>query len=173
MRVLSWVTPRAAEYISPPLAAVVWYLVPRLRRVTRLNLRAVYPNLDSEQRNKIARASMTHYVRGVFEAGMLWHWPLGRLFDFFDEVERVDTQLRFDAVLEFQEFLDFLDECLDDFCEDAREETRDESRLLEDEDAMSMRLLLRVCCSPFSECFLAICCRKPRCWRSAEPWGTS
>jgi len=85
MRVLSWVTPRAAEYISPPLAAVVWYLVPRLRRVTRLNLRAVYPNLDAAQLNTIARASMTHYVRGVFEAGMLWHWPLDRLFEFFDE----------------------------------------------------------------------------------------
>ena len=76
MRVLSWVTPRAAEYISPPLAAVVWYLVPRLRRVTRMNLRAVYPKLDPAQRNRIARASMTHYVRGVFEAGMLWYWPL-------------------------------------------------------------------------------------------------
>jgi len=85
MRVLSWVTPRAAEYISPPLAAVVWYLVPRLRRVTRMNLRAVYPKLDSAQRNRIARASMTHYVRGVFEAGMLWYWPLDRLFEFFDE----------------------------------------------------------------------------------------
>lgn len=87
MRVLSWVTPRMAERIAPPLAAMVWYLVPRLRRVTRLNLRAVYPHLDSTQRNRIARASMKHYIRGVFEAGMLWHWPMERLIELFDEVQ--------------------------------------------------------------------------------------
>ena len=87
LRALSWVTPRMAERIAPPLAAMVWYLVPRLRRVTRLNLRAVFPHLDSTQRNRIARASMKHYIRGVFEAGMLWHWPLERLLELFDEVQ--------------------------------------------------------------------------------------
>ena len=87
MRVFSWVTPRTAEYIAPVLATVVWYLVPRLRRVTRLNLRAVYPDMDSKQRSKIGRASMTHYARGIFEAGMLWHWPLERVYGFFDEAQ--------------------------------------------------------------------------------------
>ena len=87
MRVFSWITPRTAEYVAPVLAAVVWYSVPRLRRVTRMNLRAVYPNMDSAQQKKIGRASMTHYIRGVFEAGMLWHWPLERVFEFFDEAQ--------------------------------------------------------------------------------------
>lgn len=87
MRVFSWITPRTAEYIAPVLAAMVWYLVPRLRRVTRMNLRAVYPDMDLEQQKKIGRASMTHYIRGIFEAGMLRHWPLERVFEFFDEPE--------------------------------------------------------------------------------------
>lgn len=86
-RVFSWITPRAAEYLAPPLAAVVWYSVPRLRRVTRINLKAVYPQMDGTQRKKLARASMTHYVRGIFEAGMIWHWPLERLYSLFDEVK--------------------------------------------------------------------------------------
>ena len=74
----------------PPVAAVVWYLSPRKRRVTRLNLRAVYPGLDEKSRSRIARASMTHYVRGVFEAGMLWHWPLERVFEYFgDEIDGI------------------------------------------------------------------------------------
>ena len=90
MRLLSWVTPRAAEYLAPPLAAIVWYSVPRLRRVTRLNLKAVYPDMDPKQRKRIGRASMTNYVRGVFEAGMLWHWPLGRMYELFDEVQGMD-----------------------------------------------------------------------------------
>lgn len=90
MRVLSWVPPRAAEFIAPPLAAVLWYLSPRKRRVTRLNLRAVYPDMDSAQRNRIGRASMTHYVRGVFEAGMLWYWPLEKVYGYFDEVQGME-----------------------------------------------------------------------------------
>jgi KDO2-lipid IV(A) lauroyltransferase len=66
---------------------MAWYLVPRLRRVTRMNLKAVYPDMDPKQRKKIGRASMTHYTKGVFEAGMLWHWPLERLYKLFDEVQ--------------------------------------------------------------------------------------
>jgi KDO2-lipid IV(A) lauroyltransferase len=90
MRVFSWVTPRAAEFLAPPLAAIVWYTVPRLRRVTRLNLKAVYPQMDAQRRKKIARASMTHYVRGIFEAGMLWNWPLERMYALFDEVQGME-----------------------------------------------------------------------------------
>ena len=86
MRVLSWVTPKAAEYIAPPVAAVIWYLSPRKRRVTRLNLRAAYPEMDSKQRAKIGRASMTHYTRGVFEAGMLWYWPMDKISSCFEEI---------------------------------------------------------------------------------------
>ena len=86
MRVLSWVTPGAAEYLAPPVAAILWYLSPRKRRVTRLNLRAVYPEMDAKQRGKIGRASMTHYVRGVFEAGMLWYWPMDKIARCFEEI---------------------------------------------------------------------------------------
>ena len=85
MRVFSWITPPLAVYIAPPVAATLWYLSPRKRRVTRLNLRAVYPTMDSDARQRIARASMVHYVRGVLEAGMLWHWPLERIMRYFDE----------------------------------------------------------------------------------------
>ena len=93
MRVFSWVTPRAAEFIAPPVATLLWYLSPRKRRVTRINLRAVYPDMDAGSRNRIARASMTHYVRGVFEAGMLSHWPLDKVFELIDEVVGMEIYL--------------------------------------------------------------------------------
>ncbi|MCK5887962.1 MAG: hypothetical protein KAG70_15860, partial [Alcanivorax sp.] len=76
MRVFSWVSPRVAEYVAPALATMVWYLVPRLRRTTRINLATVYPQLTAKERKRIGRASMVNYARGIFEAGMLWHWPL-------------------------------------------------------------------------------------------------
>jgi KDO2-lipid IV(A) lauroyltransferase len=74
-----------AEFIAPALAALVWYSVPRLRRTTRINLRACFPHLSPAERKKIGRASMVHYARGIFEAGMLWHWPLEKVYGLFDE----------------------------------------------------------------------------------------
>ena len=85
MRLFSWITPRAAETVVPALAALLWYVSPRKRRVTRLNLRAVYPELGEDEIRRIGRDAMTHYVRGIFEAGMLWHWPLDRIFGCFEE----------------------------------------------------------------------------------------
>ena len=90
LRMFSWITPRTAEYIAPPLGSLLWYMSPKKRRVTRLNLRAVYPDLDKKSRDKIARTSMTHYVRGIFEAGMLWHWPLERVFECFDDADDME-----------------------------------------------------------------------------------
>lgn len=90
MRVFSWITPQAAEFIAPPVAAALWFLSPRKRRVIRLNLRAAYPDLDSRRRNRIARASMVHYVRGVFEAGIIWHWPLEKILQCFDEPQGLE-----------------------------------------------------------------------------------
>ena len=90
MRVFSWITPRASEFIAPPVATLLWYLSPRKRRVTRINLRTVYPDMNPRERNRIARASMTQYVRGAFEAGMLWHWPVDRVLDLFDDTESME-----------------------------------------------------------------------------------
>ena len=90
MRVLSWVTPPMAERIAPTLAAVLWYLSPKKRRVTRLNLRAVYPDMDKDRRQRIARASMVHYVRGVLEVGMIWHWSPERILQYLDEPQGLE-----------------------------------------------------------------------------------
>lgn len=90
MRVLSWITPRMAEQIAPALAAVLWRLSPKKRHVTLINLQAVYPHMDVEHRYKIARASMVHYVRGVMEAGMFWHWSLQEILQCFDEPQGLE-----------------------------------------------------------------------------------
>ena len=37
-----------------------------------------------DRRKEIGRAAMKHYVKGIFEAGMLWNWPLERLYPLFD-----------------------------------------------------------------------------------------
>lgn len=90
MRIFSWFSPRAAEFLAPPLAGIVWRLSAKKRYVTRLNLAAVYPHLDAGQRKKIGRSAMTNYVRGLFEAGMLWHWPLEKVYRYFDSTRGLE-----------------------------------------------------------------------------------
>ncbi len=85
MHMLSWITPRAGEIIAPPIAFLVWHLSTRLRRVSLINLKLVFPAMDEDARYRMARASMTHYVRGILEAGILWNWPIERIFALFDE----------------------------------------------------------------------------------------
>ncbi len=91
VRLFSWVTPRMAEYIAPVLAVPVWYFSARKRRVTQINLHAAYPDMPVGQRKHIARASLVHYVRGVLEAGMLWHWPTDKIFDRFDAITGLES----------------------------------------------------------------------------------
>lgn len=91
MRVFSWTGPRAAAAIAPLLAAPLWTLSARKRRATRTNLESAYPQMDRRQVGRIARASIVHYVRGVMETGMVWHWRPDRLFRCFDEAVGLDV----------------------------------------------------------------------------------
>jgi len=91
LRLSSWISPRAAALIAPPVAVVLRCLSPRKQRITKLNLHAAYPHLDNGSRNRIARASTVHYVRGALEAGMLWHWPMEKVFKCFDPIEGIEN----------------------------------------------------------------------------------
>ena len=90
MRMLSWITPRAGEVIAPPIAFLVWHLASRLRRITIINLRLAFPDMNEAARYRLARASMVHYVRGVLEAGMLWNWPIDRVFELFNDARGIE-----------------------------------------------------------------------------------
>jgi len=91
MRAFSWMGPRAAAMIAPLLAAPLWLLSARKRRATRTNLEAAYPQMDHRQLRRIAHASMVHYVRGVIETGMLWHWPPDKILRCFVESEDLEV----------------------------------------------------------------------------------
>jgi len=85
MRALSWLTPAVATTIATPIAALLWYVSPQKRRVTLINLAVAYPDKTATEIYRTGRDSMVQYARGIIEAGMLWHWPLKKIFDCFDE----------------------------------------------------------------------------------------
>jgi KDO2-lipid IV(A) lauroyltransferase len=85
MGLFSLITPRASRFLAPPLAWVFWYLNSRRRHITRRNIELCYPGLDSKAQKKLARDSLVHYVRNIFEAGILWFWKEQRFLKLFDE----------------------------------------------------------------------------------------
>ena len=85
MRLFSLITPRVSRHVAPVVASALWYLNSRRRHITRRNIELCYPGLDPRAQTKLARESLVHYVRNVFEAGILWYWSEQRMLDLFTE----------------------------------------------------------------------------------------
>ena len=90
LHLFSWIPPRWLKPIAKPLAGLLWHTSSKKRHVTRVNLSVAYPDLDQQAREKIARASMVHYVMGVLEAGMLWHWPAEKIMPLLDGIQGLE-----------------------------------------------------------------------------------
>ena len=90
LRLFSWIPARSLKTVATPLAAMLWHSSSKKRHVTRVNLQVAYPELDQQEREQIARASMLHYVLGVLEAGMLWHWPAERIMPLLDDIQGIE-----------------------------------------------------------------------------------
>jgi KDO2-lipid IV(A) lauroyltransferase len=88
--VFSWIPPRFAHAIATPLAFMIWHLSRRKRHVTGINLQVAYPDLEDQARDKLAMASLVHYVRGILEAGMLWHWSAEKMMASLIDVQGLE-----------------------------------------------------------------------------------
>ena len=90
LRLFSWLSPRQTQVIATPIAKLIWRLSGRKRNVTRRNLEVAYPGIDAQSRDKLAITSLVHYVRSIFEAGMLWHWPATKIMDSLQDVQGLE-----------------------------------------------------------------------------------
>jgi KDO2-lipid IV(A) lauroyltransferase len=87
MYFFSLVPPRWADQFATPIAVLLKYVVPLKRRVTRRNLKLAYPNLSDKERSDLGHQSRVHYVRSLFDAGIMWHWSTQRLLTLFEPPE--------------------------------------------------------------------------------------
>jgi KDO2-lipid IV(A) lauroyltransferase len=90
MWLFSLVPPRWADQIASPVAFLLKYLVPRKRRVTRRNLKLAYPDLSDKERARLGHQSRIHYVRSLFDAGIMWHWTTERMFTLFEPTTGIE-----------------------------------------------------------------------------------
>ena len=69
----------AQAAIGNALGAVLYWLIPERRRVTRINLAKCFPHLDAAARERLARAHFRAFTRSFVERGLLWWAPRARL----------------------------------------------------------------------------------------------
>ena len=61
------------------VGAVLFWLIPERRKVTRINLEKCFPQMPKPERERLARASFRAFARSLLEHGILWWSRPGRL----------------------------------------------------------------------------------------------
>ncbi len=84
-RLTSLLPVRVSRALSRPLAALIWRLSSRLRRVSLVNLSLCYPQLPEAEREDRARQAMFHYACNALEVGVSWYAGRRRFEGLFEE----------------------------------------------------------------------------------------
>ena len=79
LRVLAILPLRLGWRLADGLGAAAWALKTEAARITAINLAKCFPELDPSERDALARRSLGHTWRLLFEAGPLTHWSGARL----------------------------------------------------------------------------------------------
>jgi KDO2-lipid IV(A) lauroyltransferase len=70
---------RALAAFGNALGALLFWLIPERRQVTRINLEKCFPRMDPQARERLARAHFRAFSRSVVEHALLWWAPEARI----------------------------------------------------------------------------------------------
>lgn len=70
---------RMIAAIGNAVGAIVYWLIPERRRVTRINLEKCFPQMPPRNRERLARAHFRAFCRSFIERGILWWAPRERI----------------------------------------------------------------------------------------------
>jgi len=70
---------RAVAAIGGATGAILFWLIPERRRVTRVNLEKCFPGMPDEARERLARAHFRAFCRGAVDHALLWWAPRARI----------------------------------------------------------------------------------------------
>ena len=79
IQALGWLPLEAGRRLAKPVAAALDWLGADAARITRINLAHCFPDLGEGELQALARESLAHTARLLFESGPLAHWPARRL----------------------------------------------------------------------------------------------
>src|SRR3989442_11908169 len=70
---------RMTAAIGNAVGAILYWLIPERRRVTRINLEKCFPQMPPRSRERLARAHFRAFCRSFLERGILWWAPRSRI----------------------------------------------------------------------------------------------
>src|SRR5918992_2515893 len=70
--------------------AILFWLIPERRKVTRINLEKCFPRMPAAQRDRLARAHFRAFTRAFIEQGILW-WSSRERIEKLVTVEGLET----------------------------------------------------------------------------------
>ena len=70
---------RVIAAIGNAIGAILYWLIPERRRVTRINLEKCFPQMPPRSRERLARAHFRAFCRSFIERGILWWAPRERI----------------------------------------------------------------------------------------------
>ncbi|CAN8139892.1 Kdo2-lipid IVA lauroyltransferase/acyltransferase [uncultured Thiomicrorhabdus sp.] len=79
-----------AQAIGKFIGTLLYWLPNRQRFLAKCNLRAVYPELSQEQRNKLLKQVLQHNAQAICESGAMWRWNQQKLLNAVREVHGLE-----------------------------------------------------------------------------------
>jgi KDO2-lipid IV(A) lauroyltransferase len=79
MWLIHWLPFGALAAIGNGIGALLFWLIPERRRVTRINLQKCFPEMSEPQRERLARAAFKAFCRGFVDRAVLWWAPPERI----------------------------------------------------------------------------------------------
>jgi KDO2-lipid IV(A) lauroyltransferase len=67
-----WLPLRVLAAIGNALGALLYWVIPERRRVTRINLQKCFPQMPPAERERLARAAFRSFCRGFIDRTILW-----------------------------------------------------------------------------------------------------
>ncbi len=90
IRLLSFLPLSGQRCLGRWLGRALWYLRTREARITHINVKRCFPDMDRPARRRLARQSLEHTAMLLTEAGTMFHWPVERWRDLAVAMEGVE-----------------------------------------------------------------------------------
>jgi Kdo2-lipid IVA lauroyltransferase/acyltransferase len=87
IRLISKLSLPAAQRAGRAIGTLAGWLPTRSRRVTEVNLRLCFPELDQVQQRQLLRDSLRHTGQVAMEIPLIWEWPVARCLDLIKSIE--------------------------------------------------------------------------------------
>jgi len=81
---------RVIATVGSATGAIVFWLIPERRKVTRINLEKCFPRMPAAERDRLARAHFRAFTRAFIEQGILW-WSSRERIEKLVTVEGLET----------------------------------------------------------------------------------